>query len=85
MNCFNPHVILKSINNYRSSIKLTPHDSLTTYLNEMHLGKEFEEMTAKKDWKYYEHKRVVESYVGKNGKPTEYNRTARVDLCEPIC
>ena len=51
----------------------------------MHLGKEFEEMTAKKDCKYYEHKRVVESYVGKNGKPTEYNRTARVDLCEPIC
>ena len=50
----------------------------------MNSGKEFEEMTTKKDWKYYEYKRVVESYIGKNGKSKEYTRTARVDLCEPV-
>ena len=50
----------------------------------MNSGREFKEMTAKKYCKYYEYKRVVESYIGKNGKPTEYTRTARVDFCEPV-
>ena len=81
----NPHVILKSNNSYGLSKKLTPHNSLTAHLNEMNSGREFKEMTAKKYCKYYEYKRVVESYIGKNGKPTEYTRTARVDFCEPVC
>lgn len=36
----------------------------------MSSGKEFEEMTAKNDCKYYEYKSVVESYIRKNGKPS---------------
>jgi len=35
--------------------------------------------------KYYEYKRIEESYIGKSGKKMEYTRTARVDLCEPVC
>ena len=84
INCLNPHVILKSINCYRLTKKLTPHDSLTTYLNKMSSGKTFEEMKEKKECKYYEYRRVVESYIGKNGKRIEYTRTARVDLSEPV-
>ena len=30
-----PHVLLKSVNGYRSSMKLTPHKSLTGHLKQM--------------------------------------------------
>ena len=84
INCLNPHVILKSINCYRLIKKLTPHDSLTTYFKKMSSGKTFEKMKIKKECKYYEYRRVVESYIGKNGKRIECTRTARVDLSEPF-
>ena len=50
----------------------------------MRTGKTLEEMKEKKECKYYEYRRVVESYIGKNGKRIENTRTARVDLSEPI-
>ena len=50
----------------------------------MSFGKTFEEMKEKKECKYYEYRRAVESYIGKNGKPIEYTRTACVDLSEPV-
>lgn len=84
INCLNPHVVLKSINLYRISQKLAPHDSLTCYLNKLQSGEKFNEMEAENSCKYYEYKRVVESYIGKDGKHTEYTRTARVDYCEPV-
>ena len=84
INCLNSHVILKSINCYRLTKKLTPHDSLTTYFNKMSSGKTFEEMKIKKECKYYEYRRVVESYIRKNGKRIECTRSARVDLSEPF-
>ena len=84
INCLNSHVILKSINCYRLTKKLTPHDSLTTYFNKMSSGKTLEEMKIEKECKYYEYRRVVESYIGKNGKRIECTRSARVDLSEPF-
>ena len=84
INCLNPHVILSSINKYRHSRKLPPHGSLTTYLNELKSGMLFSEMVAQNTCKYYEYKRVVESYVGKDGKLNEYTRTARVDHFVPV-
>ena len=36
--CLNPHVVLKSINGYRLSQKLTPHQSLTFYLKQLKAG-----------------------------------------------
>ena len=50
----------------------------------MRTGKTLEEMKEKKECKYYEYRRVIESYIGKNGKRIENTRTARVDLSEPI-
>ena len=84
INCLNPHVTLKSVNFYRLTKKVTPHDSLTTCLNKMSSDKTFEEKKEKKGCKYYEYRRVVESYIGKNVKQTEYTRTARVDLSELV-
>ena len=84
VNCLIPHVILSSINKYRHSLKLPPHDLLTTYLNGLKLGKLFPELEAQITCKYYEDKRVVEIYVGKDGKLSEYTRTSRVDHFEPV-
>ena len=68
INCLNPHVLLKSINGYRSSKKLAPHKSLIAYLKQMKAGDKFDEMSAEKVCKYYQYNRVVESYIGKEGK-----------------
>ena len=84
LNCLNPHVIWKSINGYRISHNLVAHDSLTTYLIELEAGKRFDEMDANNNCKYYEYRRVEESYIGKNGERFEYTRTARVDITEPV-
>ena len=78
INCLNPQVLLKSINGYRSPMKLTPHKSLTAY------HKQFAEISAVKICKYYQYKRVEESYIGKEGKLIEYTRTTRTDHSEPI-
>ena len=37
--CLNPHIILKSIIFFRTKNNLKPHESLTTYLNEMSKGR----------------------------------------------
>ena len=84
LNCLSLHAILKSINGYRISHNLVAHDSLTTYLIELEAGKRFEEMDANSNCKYYEYRRVEESYIGKNGERVEYTRTARVDITEPV-
>ena len=83
--CLNRHVILKAINTFRISRKLAPHDSLTGYLKELETDDTFDEIDATNNCKYYEYKRIEESYIGKSGKKMEYMRTACVDLCEPVC
>ena len=36
-------------------------------------------------WRYaLQYQRVVKNYVGKEGKPTEYKRTARIDDTKPV-
>ena len=83
--CLNPHVILKAINTFRISRKLAPHNSLTRYLKELENDDTFDEIDTTNNCKYYEYKRIEESYIGKTGRKMEYTRTARVDLCEPLC
>ena len=83
--CLNSHLILKASNTFRISRKLAPHDSLTGYLKELETDDTFDEIDATNNCKYYEYKRIEESYIGKSGKETEYTRTARVDLYEPVC
>ena len=79
--CLNPYVVLKSINGYRLSQKLTP---LTFYIKQLKAGKKFDEMEAEKMCKLYQYKKVVESYIGKKGYPIEYTRTPRVAHSEPV-
>ena len=83
--CLNPHVILKAINTFRISRKLAPHDSLTGYLKELETDDTFDEIDGTNNSKYYEYKRMEESYIGKSGKKMGYTQTASVDLCEPVC
>lgn len=84
INCLNPHVILNSINKYRNSKKLAPHESLTAYQKELKSGTSFPEMHDQKSCKYNEYRRVIETYIGKDGKQHEYTRTARVDHVDPV-
>ena len=84
VDCLNPQVLLKSINGYISSVKQTPHKSLTTYLRQRKTGKKFDEISAVKICKYYHCKGVEESYIRKEGKHIEYTRTTRTYHSEPV-
>ena len=84
INYLNPHALLKSINGYRSSMKLTPDKSLTANLKQIKTREKFDEMSAVKICKYYQHKRVEKSYIGKVGKRIEYTRTTRTDHSEQV-
>ena len=75
---------MKSINGYRSSMKVTPHKSLSANLKQMKTREKFDEMSAVKLCKYYQHKRVEESYIGKVGKRIEYTTTTRTYHSEPV-
>lgn len=63
-----PHVLLKSINGYRSSMKLAPHKSLTAYLKQMKTGEKFDEM--RNAWK--------------EGKRIACTRTTRTNHSKPL-
>ena len=76
--------MLKTINTFRISRKLAPHDSLTGYLKELETDDTFDEIDVTNNCKYYEYNRIEESYIGNSGKQMEYMRTAHVDLCEPV-
>ena len=75
---------MKSINGYRSSMKVTPHKSLSANLKQMKTREKFDEMSAVKLCKYYQHKRVEESYIGKVGKRIEYTTATRTYYSEPV-
>lgn len=82
--CLNPHLYLKSINIYRKSKSLSSHPSLTEYINRLDNGEDFVEATDTKLCKYYYYDTVTESYIGKQGIPIKYTRTARVDDTKPV-
>ena len=58
---------------------------MTEYINRINDGEDFAELNDEKLCKFYYYQRVVESYIGKEGKPVEYTRTARVDDQKPVC
>ena len=84
INCLNSHLLLQSINIYRKSKDLPSHDSLTEYIDRLNKGESFEEANDDKAWKFYSYQRVVERYIGKEGKPVKYQRTARADDTKPV-
>ena len=65
-------------------MKLTLHKSLTANLKQIKTREKFDGMSAVKICKYYQHKRVEKSYIGKAGKRMEYTRTTRTDHSEPV-
>ena len=69
---------------YRRSKGLPSHDSLTEYIDRLNKGESFEEANDDKACKFYSYQRVIESYIGKDGKPVEYQRTAHVDDTKPV-
>ena len=77
-------VLLKLINIYRSSMKLTPHKSLTAYPKQLKAGEKFDETRVANICTYYQYKRVEESYTEKEEKHIEYTRATRTDHSEPV-
>ena len=65
-------------------MKLTPDKSLTANLKQIKTREKLDEMSAVKICKYYQHKRVEKSYIGKVGKRIEYTRTTRTDHSEQV-
>ena len=84
INCLNLHLLLQSIDIYRKSKFLLSHNSLTEYINHLQNGENFTEANDEKPCKFYSYVRVTESYTGKEGKPVEYTRTAKVDDTKPV-
>ena len=70
INYLNPLLLLQSINIFRKSKGLPSHYSLTGYIDLLQKGESFEEANDKFD----QYQRVIESYVGKEGKPVEYQK-----------
>ena len=84
INCLNLHLLLQSIDIYWKSKFLPSHNSLTEYINRLQNGENFTEANDEKPCKFYSYVRVTESYTGKEGKPVEYTRTAKVDDTKPV-
>ena len=63
INCLNPYLLLQSINIYRISEVLLPHDSLTEYIDRPQNGEDFAEVNDEKPCKFYSYMRVTESYI----------------------
>ena len=84
INCLNPHLLLQLINIYRKSKGLPWHDSLAEYIDCLSKGESFEEANDNKACKFYSYQRVVESYIVKEGKPVQYQRTASADDTKPV-
>ena len=60
------------------------HGSLTDYINRLQNGEDVAEANDEKPCKFYSYTRITGSYIGKQGKPVEYTRTARVDDTKPV-
>ena len=73
INCLNPHLLIQSINIFHKS-KGLPFQK----------GESLEEANDDKPGKFYQYQKVVESYIGKEGKPVEYKRTAHIDDKKPV-
>ena len=88
IDCLNPHLLLKSINIYWKSLDLQEYQSLTTYLNDLKVDSDndelFPETKCEKQVCYYAYERKIESYKGKDGNDVQYTRTARVDQKDKV-
>ena len=73
MSCWN------FIKGYRFSKKATLNNSLTSYLNQLKVDETFDKIKAETVHICYLCVRVKETYIGKDGKPTKYDRTTHVD------
>ena len=84
--CQNVHLLLQGINTYRSTHNLSKHYSVTEFLNSEPPinSNNFPECNDTKESRYFIFEIKTESFT-KNGKITEYSRTARVDKKEKVC
>ena len=84
INCQNPHLLLKTVNRYRSSKNLNPHESPTKYLEKLKANKQFDELTEENVYTYHRYERAEEPYTKKDETPDQYQRVTRVDHKEPV-
>ena len=72
---------MKGINEFRKSINLPIHTSVTEYLNELSRNPEIiaPEFTAETKISIYQFEKVNESYINKTGDEKMYTRTKHVD------
>ena len=85
IDCLNPHLLLKPINNYRKSRNLNVYQSLSMYLNENKSDNDlFPETKEENQLYYYVYERKIEYYKGKDDKDVQYTRTARVDKKDKV-
>ena len=57
---------------------------MTENIDSFNKGESFEEANDDKACKFYSYQRVVESYIGKEGKPVKYQRIVHVDDAKPV-
>ena len=85
IDCLNPHLLPKPINNYRKSRNLNAYQSLSMYLNENKNDDDlFPETKEENQLYYYVYERKIEYYKGKDDKDVQYTRTARVDKKDKV-
>ena len=84
--CQNVHLLLQGISRYCRTQNLRKHCSVTEFLNSESAinSNNFPECRDTKETSYYIFEIKTESFT-KNGKITEYSRTARVDKKEKVC
>ena len=79
----NLHVILKSINGYQASLKLTPYSSLLTYLNKLKPDKTFVDarkncITSTKDW-------LKTTSEGMENQPSSQGQLVLTFVSQSVC
>ena len=78
------HLLLQTINRYRTSKHLKPHDSLTIYHQELKSGTKFGELNENISYTFHTYERVIESCTTKDGTAEVYKRVTRVDYNKPV-
>ena len=95
--CLNMHLLLDGVNNFRKTIKLSPHNSATEFIENCEVFypgffesakyeqaiEKFPEFMSQSETLFYQFEMKEECYF-KNGVKKTYNRTARVDKKEKV-
>ena len=88
--CQNAHLLLKGVNNFRKTKKLTHLTSATEFVNLPNslspedLEKNHPEFKSRKETSYYVFEKKTETYI-KNGVEKSYERTTRIDKTDKVC